>query len=68
MFDIIISRHEAFDIDEVYRLLKPNGLFITQQVGGLNNKELSQFLISDFKEVISSNHTFVLNSYVNCNL
>lgn len=61
MFDIIINRHEAFDINEVYRLLKPNGLFITQQVGGLNNKELSRFLISDFKEVISSQYTLKNN-------
>lgn len=61
MFDIIINRHEAFDISEVYRLLKPNGLFITQQVGELNNKELSRFLISDFKEVTSSEHTLENN-------
>ncbi|WP_243454423.1 class I SAM-dependent methyltransferase [Desulfosporosinus fructosivorans] len=54
MFDIIINSHSAFDINEVYRLLKPNGLFITQQVGGLNNKELSRLLISDFKEITSS--------------
>jgi SAM-dependent methyltransferase len=57
MFDIIINRHEAFDINEIYRLLKPNGLFITQQVGGLNNKELSRFLINDHKEITSSEHT-----------
>lgn len=61
MFDIIINRHEAFDINEVYRLLKPNGLFITQQVGGLNNKELTRFLISDFKEITSSEHTLKNN-------
>lgn len=61
MFDIIINRHEAFDIKEVYRLLKPKGLFITQQVGGLNNKELSRFLISDFNEIISSEHTLKSN-------
>lgn len=61
MFDIIINRHEAFDINEVYRLLKPNGLFITQQVGGLNNKALSKFLIKDFKEIISSEHTLKNN-------
>ena len=60
-FDIIINRHEAFDINEVYRLLKPNGLFITQQVGGVNNKELSRFLISDFKEITSSEHTLKNN-------
>lgn len=60
-FDIIINRHEAFDINEVYRLLKPNGLFITQQVGVLNNKELSRFLISDFKEITTSDHTLKNN-------
>lgn len=61
MFDIIINRHEAFDINEVYRLLKPNGLFITQQVGGLNNKELSKFLIGDLKEITSIEHTLKNN-------
>lgn len=61
MFDIIINRHEAFDINEVYRLLKPNGLFITQQVGELNNKELSKFLISDYKEIACSDHTLKNN-------
>jgi len=61
MFDIIINRQESFDINEVYRLLKPNGVFITQQVGGLNNKELSKFLISDFEEIISSDHTLKSN-------
>jgi SAM-dependent methyltransferase len=61
MFDIIINRHESFDVNEVYRLLKPGGLFITQQVGGLNNKEISKFLISDFKEIISSEHTLENN-------
>lgn len=55
MFDMVINRHESFDANEVYRLLKPKGLFITQQVGGLNNKELSKFLIDDFKEIVSSN-------------
>ncbi len=61
MFDIIINRHAAFDINEIFRLLKPNGLFISQQVGGLNNKELSKFLISDFKEISSSEHTLKNN-------
>jgi len=61
MFDIIINSHEAFDINEVCRLLKPKGLFITQQVGGLNNKELSRFLINDFKEITSSKHTLKNN-------
>jgi SAM-dependent methyltransferase len=62
MFDIIINRHEFFDINEISRLLKPNGIFITQQVGSLNNKELSTFLINDYKEDTSSEHT--LDHYV----
>jgi len=61
MFDIIINRHAAFDINEIYRLLKPNGCFITQQVGGLNNKGLSGFLINDFKEITSCEHTMKNN-------
>ncbi len=47
-FDIIINRHESYDVDEVRRILKPNGIFITQQVGGQNNMGLSQRLIKDF--------------------
>ncbi|XEC94211.1 class I SAM-dependent methyltransferase [Paenibacillus tarimensis] len=43
-FDLIINRHESFAADEVFRVLKPGGRFITQQVGGRNNIELSDFL------------------------
>ena len=39
--DIIINRHESYDIYEVYRVLKKGGIFITQQVGGENNMVLS---------------------------
>ena len=45
MFDIIINRHESFDMKEVYRILKPNGFFITQQVGGENNFLLHKALM-----------------------
>ena len=40
-FDIIINRHESFDLAKVCRLLKTNGLFITQQVGIENNLDMS---------------------------
>lgn len=33
-FDLVISRHEAYDPREVRRVLRPGGHFITQQVGG----------------------------------
>jgi SAM-dependent methyltransferase len=61
MFDIIINRQASFDVSEVYRLLKPNGLFITQQVGGLNNKELRKSLLSDFNKINSNEHTLKSN-------
>ena len=48
-FDIVINRHESFDADEVFRVLKPSGVFITQQVGGQNNRALSELLIKDFE-------------------
>lgn len=35
-FDIIINRHGAFNVSELIRTLKKDGIFITQQVGGLN--------------------------------
>jgi len=43
-FDLVISRHESYQPAEVWRILKPGGLFITQQVGGLDNLELNQVL------------------------
>lgn len=39
-FDIVINRHESYDIEEVYRCLKPQGIFITQQVGCENDMDL----------------------------
>lgn len=42
-FDLIINRHEYYCPHEVYRILKPNGIFITQQVGKYDNIELNQF-------------------------
>lgn len=54
-FDIIINRHASYSIKEVKRILKPNGLFITQQVGGKNNEILSKLLIKDFKPLYKEN-------------
>ncbi len=48
MFDIVINRHEAYDLHEVSRVLHPNGFLITQQVGCNNNRDLSEYLIPDF--------------------
>ncbi|KNF08287.1 methyltransferase, SAM-dependent [Gottschalkia purinilytica] len=40
-FDIIINKHESYCIKEVSRILKDKGKFITQQVGGENDKEIN---------------------------
>ena len=47
-FDMVMNRHESYNAKEVKRILKPNGIFITQQVGGKNNAALSNRLIKDF--------------------
>lgn len=46
-FDIVINRHESYSIDEVKRVLKPHGIFITQQVGAYNNKDLATYFDSN---------------------
>lgn len=43
-FDLVINRHGDFDAQEIYRILKPGGLFITQQVGAENDRELVELL------------------------
>lgn len=40
-FDVVINKHESFSSKEVHRILKPGGMFATQQVGGSDNAELN---------------------------
>ena len=47
-FDVILNRHEDFRAEEIFRLLKPGGVFLTQQVGGQNDNDLSRVLIPGF--------------------
>jgi len=44
-FDIIINRHGDFDAQEIFRCLKRGGMFITQQVGAENDRELVELLL-----------------------
>lgn len=46
-FDIMINRHGDFNPTECYRLLKDNGLFITQQVGSENDFDLVKMVLPD---------------------
>jgi SAM-dependent methyltransferase len=43
-FDLVLSRHESYAPSEVRRVLRPDGRFITQQVGGRDLEELNQAL------------------------
>ena len=43
-FDMAINRHGDFNAEEIYRILKPSGIFITQQVGAENDRELVKLL------------------------
>lgn len=44
-FDLMINRHGDFDAYEIHRLLKEKGLFITEQVGGDNDRDLVEMVL-----------------------
>ncbi len=41
-FRLITNRHEAFSPTEVFRVLRPGGTFLTQQVGAEDDRELRE--------------------------
>ncbi len=43
-FDLVINRHGAYAADEINRVLRPAGMFVTQQVGGANASALNMAL------------------------
>ncbi|MFS0561853.1 methyltransferase domain-containing protein [Terribacillus sp. 179-K 1B1 HS] len=43
-FDVVLNKHESYAAAEVNRVLKHNGIFLTQQVGGTDCAELNQLL------------------------
>lgn len=44
-FDLIINRHGDFNARELFRLLNRNGLFITEQVGEDNDRDLVEMVL-----------------------
>lgn len=49
-FDIVLNRHGSYDPKEIYRVLKPGGLFITQQVGEDNDWDLVKLVLPDYEK------------------
>jgi SAM-dependent methyltransferase len=43
-FDLVIDRHESYLPAEVFRVLKPDGRFVTQQCGGTHHGDLNGLL------------------------
>ena len=43
-FDMVINRHGGFFPSDIDRLLRPGGIFFTQQVGAENDRELVELL------------------------
>lgn len=46
-FDIMINRHGGYDPREVKRLLRSGGVFITEQVGGENDRDLVKLVLPE---------------------
>ena len=47
VFDMVIDRHGDLNAEEICRVLRPGGLFITQQVGAENDRELVKLLCGE---------------------
>lgn len=43
-FDLVINRHESYLPAEVRRVLKTGGVYVTQQVGGMNDADINMRL------------------------
>ena len=54
-FDIVTNRHGDYTCSELKRILKTDGLFLTQQVGAENDWELIKLLQPEIKEMAYPN-------------
>jgi SAM-dependent methyltransferase len=44
LFDLVLNRHESYSASEIQRILKPGGVFLTQQMGGKNAARLNKLI------------------------
>lgn len=49
-FDVVINRHGKFNAGELFRLLRRNGVFITEQVGGDNDRDLVEMVLPETRQ------------------
>ena len=55
-FDMVINRHGDFEPAEICRVLRPGGIFVTQQVGSQNDRELVELLLPGTPLPFPDNH------------
>ncbi len=67
-FELVINRHESYSPKEVKRILTNTGFSITQQVGGLNDKEINQILEIPESEYSNWNLEFAVSQLRNSGL
>ena len=46
-FDLVTNRHGKYNIQELKRILKSGGMFLTQQVGAENDRDLVELLLGN---------------------
>ena len=44
-FDMVINRHGDFNVKEIHRVVKHGGIFVTEQVGAENDRELVELVL-----------------------
>lgn len=59
VFDLVIDRHEGYRASEIFRILRPGGRFLTQQVGGENCMDINRAL----QEAPSAPYQFWTHAY-----
>lgn len=52
-FDMVINRHGDMDAEELARIVRPGGVFVTEQVGAHNDRELVELLLPGEEEPFS---------------
>ncbi len=50
-FDMVLNRHGSFCPEEIYRVLRPGGILVTQQVGAENDREFVELLLGEDMEM-----------------